>query len=138
VVGSQIANLTFDLSFGFNLCFRCPNGSCEPILDIYVLRNFQWYKELFNPMGFDPCNCSLKIRESIETPTPKVGVHLGVWRFDSHTFPYFQPPGNMKYDSRASFLTHTFASPCLGYEPKAKGATQNAILNSQNLLILWK
>jgi hypothetical protein len=29
-------------------------------------------------MGFDPCNRSLKIWESIKTPTPKVGAHLGV------------------------------------------------------------
>jgi hypothetical protein len=34
VVGSQIANLTPNLSFDHNLCFRYPNGSCEPILDI--------------------------------------------------------------------------------------------------------
>jgi hypothetical protein len=34
VVGSQIINLTPSLSFGHNLCFKCPNGSCEPILDI--------------------------------------------------------------------------------------------------------
>ncbi len=32
-------------------------------------------------MGFDPCNCSLKIQEFIGTPTPKVGAHLGVWGF---------------------------------------------------------
>jgi hypothetical protein len=32
-------------------------------------------------MGFDPCNRVLKIQESIETPTPKVGAHLGVLRF---------------------------------------------------------
>jgi hypothetical protein len=44
MVRSQIANLTPDLSFGHNLCFRCPNGSCEPILDIYVSIDFQWYK----------------------------------------------------------------------------------------------
>jgi len=29
-------------------------------------------------MGFDPYNRSLKIWESIETPIPKVGIHLGV------------------------------------------------------------
>jgi len=23
-------------------------------------KKFSWYKELFNPMSFDPCNCSLK------------------------------------------------------------------------------
>jgi len=79
VVGSQIANLTPDPSFGHSLCFRCPNGSCEPILDIYVSIYFQWYKKLFNPLGFDPCNRSLNIRESIGTLTPKVGVPLGVW-----------------------------------------------------------
>jgi hypothetical protein len=93
VVESQIANLTLDFSFGHNLSFRCPNGSCVPILDIYVPKDFQLYKEILNPMGFDPCNRFLKIRESIESPTPKVGVHLGVWRFNSHTLSYFQPPG---------------------------------------------
>jgi hypothetical protein len=81
VVGSQIANLTHGLSFGHNLCFRCPNGWCKPILDIYVLIAFQWYKKLFKPMGFDPCNRSLKIRESSGTPIPQVGVALGVWGF---------------------------------------------------------
>jgi hypothetical protein len=54
VVGSQTANLTPDPSFGHNLCFKCPNGSCEPILDIYVLITFQWYKELLNPLSFGP------------------------------------------------------------------------------------
>jgi hypothetical protein len=44
VVESRIANLTSGLSFGHNLCFRCPNGSCEPILDIYVSVFFKWYK----------------------------------------------------------------------------------------------
>jgi hypothetical protein len=41
---SQIDNLTPDPYFGHNLCFKYPNGSCEPILDIYVSRSFQWYK----------------------------------------------------------------------------------------------
>jgi len=40
VVGSQIDNLILDLSFGHNLCFECPNGSCDPILDIYIPRVF--------------------------------------------------------------------------------------------------
>ncbi len=53
VVGSQIDNLTLDFSFGHNLCFKCLNGSCEHILNIYISRDFQWYKELFNPMSFD-------------------------------------------------------------------------------------
>ncbi len=44
MVNSQIDNLTFDLSFGHNVCFKYPNGSCEPISDIFVSRDFQWYK----------------------------------------------------------------------------------------------
>jgi hypothetical protein len=41
VVGNQTANLTRDLSFGHNLYFKYPNGSCKPILDIYVSIAFQ-------------------------------------------------------------------------------------------------
>jgi hypothetical protein len=81
VVGSQIAYLTFGPSFSHNLCLKCPNGSCEPILDIYVLRDFQWYKEIFNLMSLDPWNFSLKIQKSIGTTTPKVRACLGVWGF---------------------------------------------------------
>jgi hypothetical protein len=44
MVWNQSANLTPDLSFGYNLCFRCPNGSCKPILT-YV---FQY---LFNDIN---------------------------------------------------------------------------------------
>jgi hypothetical protein len=40
VVESQTANLTLGLSFGHNLCFKYPNESCEPILDIYTLIAF--------------------------------------------------------------------------------------------------
>jgi len=81
MVRSQIGNLTPSLYFGHNLCFKYPNGSCEPILDFYVSRIFQWYKKTFNPMNFDPYNCPLKIQKSIETPIPKVEVHLGMWGF---------------------------------------------------------
>jgi hypothetical protein len=41
LVGSQIGSLTPDPSFGHNLCFRCPNEQCKPILDIYIPRAFQ-------------------------------------------------------------------------------------------------
>jgi hypothetical protein len=30
----NLNNLTPDPSYGHNLCFKCPNGSCEPILNI--------------------------------------------------------------------------------------------------------
>ncbi len=81
VVGSQTASLTPGLSFCHNLYCRCPNGSCEPILDIYTLIAFQWYKELLNARCFDLYNCSLKVQKSTGTPTPKRKAHLGVWVF---------------------------------------------------------
>jgi len=40
VVGSQIGSSTPGPSFGHNLCFRCPNEQCEPILNIYASRAF--------------------------------------------------------------------------------------------------
>jgi len=76
MVGSQIHNLTPSPFFGHNFCFKYPNGSCKLILDIYIVKAFQWYKELANLMGFDSYNYSLKSWESIRTPTPKVGSHF--------------------------------------------------------------
>ncbi len=81
VVGSQTANLIPNLFFCHNLCYKCPNGSWKPILDIYTSIAFQWYKELFNARCFDLYNCFLKVWKSIETPTPTMGAHLGVWVF---------------------------------------------------------
>jgi hypothetical protein len=78
MVENQIANLTPGLSFGRNLCFKCPNGLCEHILNIYIPKAFQCYKECLNPMGFGPFNHYLKIQKYVRTPTPKVGAHLGM------------------------------------------------------------
>ncbi len=68
VVGSQIASLIPGLSFYHNLCCKCPNGSCEPIFDIYISIPFQWYKERHNARCFDPCDRTLKFRESRWAP----------------------------------------------------------------------
>jgi len=111
VVNIQIANSTFDPSFGHNLCFKCPNGWCKPILNIYVLIVFQWYKNLFNPLGFDPCNCFLNIRESTRTSTPKMEAPLGVWGFiPSH---FLSLPGFLPWPAILQTLA-LVASPTLG------------------------
>ncbi len=68
MIGSQIGNLTLGPSFDHNLCCRCPNGSCEAILNIYTSRPFQRYKERFNKRCFGPCNCALSFWESWGTP----------------------------------------------------------------------
>ncbi len=87
MVRSQTGNLTLGPSFGYNLCFRCPNEECEIILDIYIPKNFQWYNKRHKPLSFDHWNCSLKFWESTETPSPKMGVALGVWGFTPSHFP---------------------------------------------------
>jgi len=92
VVESQTANLTPDPSFDHNLCFRCPNGRCEPILDIYVLRVSHLYKELLKPLSFYLYNRPLNIQESTGTLTPKVELPWGV---RVHSFTHFHTPGSM-------------------------------------------
>jgi len=41
-------------------------------------------------MGLDPCNFFEKIWKSIKTPTPEVGIHLGVCGFIPHILPHSQ------------------------------------------------
>jgi hypothetical protein len=98
VVGSQIANLTPGLSFGHNLCSRCPNGWCKPISDIYASIVFQWYKKLFKQMDFDPCNRALKIQKSIWESNSQDGSSFGSVRV--HSLTLFGTPGSMWNDSQ--------------------------------------
>jgi hypothetical protein len=140
MVENQIGNLTPGLTFGHNLCLKYPNGSCKPILDIYIPRTFQWYKELFNSIIFDPWNCRLKMWEHGDSNSQNwsslrsVGVHF---------FTLSYTPRNMKCDLRASLLACTFASPCLGRKPKVKvviGIIQESPIitsKSQNNSRLW-
>jgi len=78
VVGSQTGSLTPDSSFAHNLGCRCPNGSCEAILDIYTSRPFQRYKEHLKARCFSLCCRALNLWESRRTP------NLGVWVSSSH------------------------------------------------------
>jgi hypothetical protein len=118
VVGSQTANLTLGISFGHKLHFRYPNGSCEPILDICVLKVFQGYKEHLKPLSFDPLNHLLKIWESIGTPSLKVGVASGVWGFVLSHFPTFL--GTCGVIPGLPSWPTTLQALCLGCEPKAR------------------
>jgi hypothetical protein len=108
VVGSQIANLTLNPFFGHNLCFKCPNGWCEPILDIFVSIAFQWYEELFEPLGFDSCNHSLNIWESI-------WLQLPTWEFTWECEGFFPRTllhsRGMRMRLPNLVLAQTFASP---------------------------
>jgi hypothetical protein len=72
VVGSQTASLTPGPSFAHNLGYRCPNGQCEAIFDIYSSRPFQWHQEPLNARCFGPCCRTLNIQESRRTPNPQL------------------------------------------------------------------
>jgi hypothetical protein len=81
MVGSQTASLTPGPFFAHNLGCRCPNGSCEAILDIYTSRPFHWYKEHLNERCFDPYNRALNFRESQRT----LSSHFWECEFHPHT-----------------------------------------------------
>jgi hypothetical protein len=121
VVGSQIGNLTSSLSFGHNLCFKYPNGSCGHILNIYIPRAFQLYNELFNHMRFDPLQLPYEGLGVHQQSNSQSGSSFGSVGVHCLTLSY--TPGSMKCDSWDLFLARTFASPCFSREPKAKVMT---------------
>ncbi len=71
-------------------------------------------------MGFDPYNCSENSRVHWDSNSQS-GSSLG--SVDVHSLTLSHTPRNMKYESWASFLVRTFASPCFGREPRARVAT---------------
>ncbi len=77
VVGSQTGSLTPDPSFAHNLGYRCPNGQCKAILDIYASRDFHWYKERIKARRFWPLKSSSEfsgVPEDSKSPLLRVGV----------------------------------------------------------------
>jgi hypothetical protein len=121
VVESPTVNLTPDLSFGLNLCFKCSNGRCEPILDIYVSIAFQCYKELSKAIGFNPNNYALKIQESIWDSNSQHGSSLGSVRV--HSLTLFALSGACDVTPGSSSSPATLQPPHLGHEPKARVTT---------------
>ncbi len=90
VVGSQIASWTPGPSFAHNLGYRCPNGQCEAIFNIYASRPFQWHQEHLNARCFGPYCRTLNIREFRRTPSPQLWecwaspphlAKVGLWHF---------------------------------------------------------
>jgi hypothetical protein len=123
VVGSQNwrtpESSTPGPSFSHNLCFRCPNEQCEPILDIYTSRAFHWYKERNNPLSFDLSKRSLKFRESFWDSTltnSQHGSSLGSVRV--HSFTLFALPGACDMTFGSTYRPAHLQPPCLGREPR--------------------
>jgi hypothetical protein len=125
VVGNQIGNLILNPSFGHNLCFKYPNGSCEFILNIYVSKVFSNGIRIFLIQWVLTHAIVLwKFESPLKLQLPKWEPIWECVRSFPHILLHSQ---EMKCDSRASFFACTFASPCLGHEPKARVVTLLAI-----------
>jgi len=129
--GIKLNTSTPSPSFGHNLCCKYSNESHEPILNIFVSRTFQWYK-IFNPMNFDPSNCSLNIRIPRDSKFQS-GSPLGnVWA-RSITFFYTLESVNVIPELR--FWPSPFHAHYLGCEPMVRVVTHIAFVT--NHWILW-
>jgi hypothetical protein len=72
-------------------------------------------------MGLNPCNHPLKVWKSIRIPIPKMGAHLGVWRFiPSHSLTI---PRTWNVTPRLHFWSKSFTSPCHSCKPKVRVTT---------------
>jgi hypothetical protein len=85
-------------------------------LNMYASIVFQWYKELFKAMNFDPCNRALKTRESIGTPALNMGVvTTPLWdkcEGETHTpksgkLKSSGTPKNLEFDFRGEISSHS-------------------------------
>jgi len=91
VVGGQIANLTPGHSFGHNLCFKCSNGSCKPILEIYVFNSFPMVLKNPQSIGFWPLQLLFE-HSKVHRDSNSQGGKLP-WECEGsfpHTFFHFQ------------------------------------------------
>jgi hypothetical protein len=89
MVGSQIPNLTFALSFYHKSCKLGLNEQCKCILNSYVSKPFQWYHERPNLVFFSFPTKVLNICDSHTSATLKEGVHLKVIRLHPLDSPPF-------------------------------------------------
>jgi hypothetical protein len=88
--------------------------------------------KFFNPMNFDPSNCSMNIHKSLKSPTPKMGAHLEMCGFipsHSHTF------WNVNVTPKLHSWPSLFHAPCLRCEPKVKVMTFLVVHNHIHLSI---
>jgi hypothetical protein len=68
-------------------------------------------------LSFDPCNRPLKIRESVGTPTPKVGLPWGV---RVHSLTPSHTPGSMLCDFRLPSWPATLQTLALVARPRLR------------------
>jgi hypothetical protein len=110
--------LTFNLYFGHNLCFKCPNGAHFRHL---CFNRFSMIQKTLQIDGFWPLQSPSKNLEVHWVSNSQNGSSLGSVRV--HSLTLFCTPGNIRCDSWDSFLAHNLANHCLCCEPKARVVT---------------
>ncbi len=76
-----------------------------------------------------------KFRSSSKLQLPKWEL---IWECGVHSLTLSYTFRSIKCGSQASLLAHTFASPCFGYEPKAKVMTLHMTFNYQTHNFIYK
>ncbi len=123
VVGSQTGNLTPGPSFAHNLGYRCQNGQCEAIFDMYASRTFQWHQEHLNARCFGPRCRAINIRESRRTPNPQL------WKC------WASPPHLAKMGLRqCSSYSWTFVTIC-NLSTRSKTSSKSFPQNNSSILL---
>jgi hypothetical protein len=85
-------------------------------------------------MNFDPLQLPSENSGLLGLQLPKWEL---IWEYGG-SFPHTSHPfGRMKCDSQASLLAHTFASPCLGHEPKIRVTTMCILYYNSLVIIVW-
>jgi len=69
---------------------KCPNGSCEPILNSCILRVYQWYKKLFDPIGLAPAITLWRFESPSELQLPRWELTWECGGSFPHTLPHSQ------------------------------------------------
>jgi hypothetical protein len=131
MVGSQIANLTPTLLLAITCVSSVQMGHASP----FQISTFQELSnDIKNPSiqwVLVPAIALWKFKSPFGTPTPKMGVHLGVWGF---ILSFFCTPRSIRCDSWDSLLVRILASPCLGRKSKVRVVTTD-LLSSPKLVI---
>jgi hypothetical protein len=83
-------------------------------------------------MNFDPYDYILNIQESIRIPTPKWELTWECGGSFPHTLLHSR---EHEMPLSSSLLAYTFASPCLGREPKVRVVTFSPIKEEYNVFI---
>jgi len=121
MVGNQIDVLTLGLFFDHNLCCTYPNGSYEPILNIYFLKKIPMAYETLQSNEFWPLKSFFEDLKIPWDSNSQSGSPLGSVGADSLRF--FPTLEKVNVTHRLHSQLSPFHALCLDHEPKVRVVT---------------